>query len=653
MTPLSTGYRPDIQGLRAIAVVLVILAHSGIPWVAGGFVGVDVFFVLSGFLITSLLLQEHEASGRLSFGAFYVRRLRRLLPALIAVVGVTALMVVLLFPEADRRLILASMPFAATWTSNLFFVLREQDYFNELGEKDVFLHTWSLGVEEQFYLLWPVLLLGLISLARTVQLKRGFIILVLLSFSVSLVWSYWLPISAFYMMPARIWQFGLGGLIYLYAVSWRGSNVNSPRRGGDILLALGLTLIFGAAFLLDDQRIYPGYWVLLPSLGTAFVILAGNLRQTRTKTSWILENPLSVWIGDRSYSLYLWHWPTIVILGHLGINIESDHRGFWLSLLLTLLLAIISYQWIELPFWKKKLRTLPPRMFLLGTCAVVLLTLAVTFHIQRTQKTNTVEPTIELATSIRNDLPALYRFPCDAWYRHAKVEPCVVGPDGAPNTAVLLADSIGAQWFSAWAKIFSPPDWRLVVLTKSACALVDEDYFYPRIGKIYDVCRQWREAVLEQITSFSPKVIIVGSAATYDFSPEQWVEGSRRVLASLSAKTERVLVISGTPTLGFDGPSCIARQLQAKNKLVENDCIGENTTEKFNQVARFLSIAARDFSNVQVFNPVDVVCPAGQCRAISPNGVAVFRDSQHLTDTFVRSTVETLRKQLADISNTN
>ena len=645
----SIGFRPDIQGLRAIAVVLVILDHAGIPWVAGGFVGVDVFFVLSGFLITGLLLQEYEATGSLSLGAFYLRRLRRLLPALVVVVGATAIMVGWLFSEADSRLILASLPFAVTWTSNLFFVLREQDYFNELAGKDVFLHTWSLGVEEQFYLLWPVLLFGFIAAARILTLRWSLLLLVVFSFLISVVWSYWHPISAFYMMPARIWQFGLGGSVYFYAVAWRDGDVAAY--GSKILLASGLTLIFGSALLLDEQTLYPGYWALFPSLGTALVILAGSLKQIDTTGLTGLAHPLLVWLGDRSYSLYLWHWPIIVLLGVLGLEVVSNHRGLWLALLLTLLLAMLSYRWIELPFWKKSLRSLASKTFLLGAGAVVLLVLAVAFHVQRIPP-DAVEPQVDLAASIRSDLPVIYQMPCDAWYQHAKVEPCVFGPTNAPNTAVLLADSIGAQWFSAWVQIFAPPRWRLVVLTKSACAIVDEDYFYPRIGKVYDVCRQWREAVLKQIGSFNPKVIVVGSAATYGFSPKQWVEGSRRVLERLSAIAERVVLVSGTPVLGFDGPSCIARQLQIGSKLATNDCISESPTEKFDQVAYLLSTAASNFSNVQVFNPVDLVCPRGQCRAVSPVGMPVFRDSQHLTDTFVRSTVEHLKKQLPGVANT-
>jgi len=330
---------------------------------------------------------------------------------------------------------------------------------------------------------------------------------------------------------------------------------------------------------------------------------------------------------------------------------KTVSEGFWLALLLTMLLSMLTYRWIELPFWKKSLSSLPPKTFLLGAFAVVFLVLAGAFHVQRIPPA-AVDPQVDLVTSIRSDLPVIYRAPCDAWYHHAKVEPCIFGPANAPNTAVLLADSIGAQWFSAWAHIFAPPEWRLVVLTKSACAMVDEDFFYSRIGKVYNVCREWREAILGQIGNFEPKVIVVGSSATYDFSPKQWVEGTRRVLERLSPNAERVVLVSGTPVLGFDGPSCIARQLQVGNRLETDDCMGKSSTEKFDQVAHFLSTAASDFANVQVFNPVNLVCPRGQCRAVLPSGVPVFRDSQHLTDTFVRSTVEHLRAELPGVSDT-
>ncbi len=642
MTTLtSTIYRPDIQGLRAIAVILVILAHMGIPWVSGGFVGVDVFFVLSGFLITGLLVQEYQTTGRILLGDFYLRRLRRLLPALMLVISLTAGVISWLFPKADARLILASLPFAATWTSNLFFVFREQDYFNELGEKDVFLHTWSLGVEEQFYLLWPLLLLALITIKKILTLRQGLLLVIVFSFLVSLAWSYEHSISAFYMMPARIWQFALGGCVHLYVDSWRDKKTSVSKYIVRLILGFGLILILGAALFLNHQTLYPGYWVLLPSVGAALIILSGSLRLETGQRG--LAYPALVWLGDRSYSLYLWHWPVIILISLLGFENEISFR--LLAFLLTLLLAMFSYRWIELPFWKRRFKTLPPRTFLLGSGATVLLIMAMTFHVQRVPPT-AVQPQFDLVASIRSDVPVIYQMPCDAWYRHAKVEPCVFGPKEASNTAVLLADSIGAQWFSAWAEIFAQPDWRFVVLTKSACAMVDEDYVYARIGQVYGVCRQWRDDVLQQISRFNPKVIIVGSAATYDFSDQQWMEGSRRVLTQLSALAEQVLVVSGTPVLGFDGPSCIGRHLSSGNTLGVEDCIGKSTTEKFNHVAGLLSQSANDLPNVQVFNPVELVCPQGQCRAVLPKGVPVFRDSQHLTDTFVRSVVGQLKQQL-------
>ena len=629
---LSTGFRPNIQGLRAIAVLLVILHHSGILWVAGGFVGVDVFFVLSGFLITGLLLHEYDATGRLSLGAFYLRRLRRLLPVLIVVLGVTAAVVCLLLPEADSRSILASLPYAASWTSNLFFALGEQDYFNELADKDVFLHTWSLGVEEQFYLLWPLLILRLSSIAKLSTLRRHLFLLVIMSFLISVIWTHWKPISAFYMMPARIWQFGLGGLICLYVIDLRSDDHPVSGHKPKILLTLGLAFILGSAFFLDDKMLYPGYWALFPSLGAVFVILAGSLERGSEGSSTGLAHPVLVWLGDRSYFLYLWHWPIIVLMGLSGFAAGSGHIGTLLVLLLTILLAMFSYRWIELPFWKQSLKSLPPKTFLMGSSATVLLMLAVAFHVQRIPSDN-IDQSIDLIVSLRTDVPAIYNMNCDAWYQHSKVEPCVFGPVDAPHTAVLPGYSIGVQWFSAFAQIYISQQWRLVVLTKSACAMVDEDYFYSRIGKVYNVCRQWRDEVLKQIKSYNPSVIIVGSSATYDFSPEQWVEGSKRVLEKLSVSAEHVVLVSGTPVLGFDGPTCIATQLRVNGELNEGSCISEKSTEKFDKVADFLSTSAKEFPNVQVFNTVDLVCPKGQCRALSPIGVPIFRDSQHLTET--------------------
>ena len=153
-------FRPDLQGLRAVAVLLVIFAHAGIPPFGGGFIGVDVFFVLSGYLISALLVREFHDTGRIQLASFYARRLRRLLPALLVVIISTVLAASLLLPSREALGMLASTPYAASWSSNLFFAFRDYDYFDEAATRDLFLHTWSLGVEEQFYLVWPLVLLN-------------------------------------------------------------------------------------------------------------------------------------------------------------------------------------------------------------------------------------------------------------------------------------------------------------------------------------------------------------------------------------------------------------------------------------------------------------------------------------------------------------
>lgn len=235
--------------------------------------------------------------------------------------------------------------------------------------------------------------------------------------------------------------------------------------------------------------------------------------------------------------------------------------------------------------------------------------------------------------------------PCAAWYRHARVEPCVFGNDEATRTVVLLGDSIGAQWFSAVPAIFPAPEWLTVVLTKSACPLVDEEYFYARIGQPYTVCTEWRNAVLDDIETHKPDVVIAGSYSPYPFSENQWVEGSARVFERLAATAGTVLVVPGTPSLSFDGPGCVARNLSANGEIKRTACIAADRVPIVAPVTRYLERAAARFDNVHLLDLNDLVCPGGVCSAIDEDGVVVFRDSQHLTDSFVRANIpEILRR---------
>jgi len=357
LTDQNLTFRHDLQGLRAIAILLVILAHAGLNIISGGFIGVDVFFVLSGYLITGLLLRELEQAGHISFMRFYARRLKRLFPALVFMLIVSSGLAIWLLSGVEARSQLASLPFSATWTSNLYFTFTTFDYFDELANRDLFLHTWSLGVEEQFYLIWPAVLLTLLWLGRKQRkanlndfslIPTGLIITFFTSLILSIYWTENSPLAAFYLMPSRIWQFSLGAIVYCLFRIGSFSAISFNNISTYFMSVTGLLLIIGSAMLLHPNLTYPGLWALLPSFGAALIIAAGH---TSPKDSGgLLTHPILVWVGDRSYSLYLWHWPIFIIGFSMGL--QDQVLPTLGMMLLAILAATLSYQLIERPFWK-------------------------------------------------------------------------------------------------------------------------------------------------------------------------------------------------------------------------------------------------------------------------------------------------------------
>jgi len=650
------SFRRDLQGLRAIAILLVLFAHSGSSILSGGFVGVDVFFVLSGYLITGLLLRELEQTGKIALMSFYARRMKRLLPALIFMMIISSGLAIWFLSEAEARSQLASSSFSATWTSNLYFSFSEFDYFDELSGRDLFLHTWSLGVEEQFYLIWPAALLLLFWLAKKMNAKNnnafslmlpGLAVTFILSLILSLYWTAASPRAAFYLMPSRIWQFSLGAIIF--CCIFRSESINKIRLNkissmtfSYLILGSGLTLIIGSAVMLSPNIAYPGLWALVPSFGTALIIIAGHIAPKDSRE--LLSHPILVWLGDRSYSLYLWHWP-ILTLG-FSMGLQGQTLPTLNMILLSMLAAIVSFRLIEFPFWKGNLSQAKPLRVLLVSVVVMaasILAIQHEFHRSPDQSKGT-----DISNQWRRDLPKIYHYPCDAWYAHSRVEPCVFGGNTAKKTVLFLSDSIGGQWFSMMPELFSSPDWRVVVLTKSSCPMVDEDYYYQRIGKTYQVCADWRNAILDELTVLKPDVVVMGSAATYGFNETQWVEGSSRILGRMKT-IPSVIIISGTPNLGFDGPGCVSRHLSPDGHIDREKCLVKDRIQESIPVARFLEKAANRYPNVSVLNLNDLVCPKGSCNAISEEGAIVFRDTMHLTDSFVRSQVPEIRERLKRI----
>lgn len=637
------GYRGDIEGLRAVAILLVLAAHAGVPWLAGGYVGVDVFFVLSGFLITGLLLQEIAGTGYVGFADFYLRRLRRLMPALMFMIVVTSLVALVVLAPGEQLQQAGAAAMAALWLSNVHFALAQLDYFAAGADSNLFLHTWSLGVEEQFYLLWPALLLWILGrgqgIGRIARLRGVMVGVTILSFLACLVLTPRFPQLAFYMMPMRAWEFALGALVWLY-FRQQGSVVGSPgtsAHSGAVRYWtgwLGFVLVVGAGLVFNASMPYPGWRALLPSLGAAAIVVAGFGGEPAGVSRLLAWQPLQT-IGRVSYSWYLWHWPVLL----LGQAITGSHSPWARAteILIALGLAVLSYRYVESPIRQQAYWLNHRRAALFGSVVIMALANLLGTQWFTDAAIRMQSPELQRYAKARMDSPAIYTKGCDDWYHSDQVRVCSFGPEGAAHTAVLMGDSIAGQWFPAVARIFNRPDWRLVVLTKSSCPMVDVTFFYARIGREYTECSTWRSHALEQVANIKPDVVVLGTVATDGFSQEQWVDGSVRVLNVISAASGRIYVMRGTPHLPFDGPNCLSSHKGRPAWLGSLQvCDAPASDAREQQVFQWLQLASTRFSNVRTIDMNDLVCPQGRCSA-ELNGEVVFRDSQHLTASFAKS----------------
>lgn len=332
----ASGFRDDINGLRAWAVIAVLLFHFRVPGFGAGFIGVDIFFVISGFLMTGIILRGLE-QGNFSLWQFYMARFRRIVPALMLLVAVLLALGWFWLPTPDYQTLGSQSAYSLGFLSNIHY-WRSAGYFDSAAHEKWLLHTWSLGIEMQFYLLYPVFALLVWKLKAGVKTFAWSLLAVfVLSLALSVVVSSWKPTAAFYLLPTRGWELAAGGLVFLL-----GRNSPSWLAGkGPLLYGAGLVLWLAGFVLIDSGLAWPSGWALLPVLGTALIILA-NQQQAR-----LMVNPLAQWLGNMSYSLYLWHWPLVVALYFADLQ----QQWGWVigGLLLSLLLGQLSYRLVENP----------------------------------------------------------------------------------------------------------------------------------------------------------------------------------------------------------------------------------------------------------------------------------------------------------------
>jgi peptidoglycan/LPS O-acetylase OafA/YrhL len=551
---------------------------------------------------------------------------------------------------------------ASAWASNFYFAISDMDYFSPDTETNLFLHTWSLGVEEQFYLVWPLLLvlaLGAWTGAKRPpdpgRLKIVMLIVFGISFAACVWWTQSEPHMAFYMMPARAWQFALGALSFLYF----GAATAAPRDGRPSHNGvtgnwrhvarvqttgwIGLTMILLSALVLNARVPYPGVWALLPSIGTA-VVLAAGARWPYAGVGRLLSlRPMQA-IGRVSYTWYLWHWP-VLLLGATVLDVDNGVIRCAL-VMLSFVLAELSYRLLETPIRRSARLLARPRLAVLAALALMIVANVMAVRWRNAALSRLAQPEQMRYMKVHYDAPVIYNMGCDDWYEGAVVHICAFGQVTAQHTAVVIGDSIGVQWFPAYEELFNKPGWRLLVITKGSCPMVDEPIFYARIGREYTECAEWRRKALQQVAELKPDIVILGSTFTYDFTQQQWMGGTTRVLRSIAATAGHIFIMRSTPVLPFDGPSCLApRSWLYKAISSKSKCTAIAHDARSDNVYEALKSAASSLENASVVDMTDAVCPQDQCRA-ERDGVIVFRDSQHLTLTFAKSLAPVLAERL-------
>lgn len=644
-------FRPDIEGLRAIAILLVVGTHAGVPWLEGGFIGVDVFFVLSGFLITGKLVHEVSITGRIKLLPFYVNRIRRLLPALLLMLLLVGWASTWLLSPLELPAQFNAARMAALWLSNIYFAFGKMEYFSAGSERNLYLHTWSLGVEEQFYLLWPALLLWMLlsNGQSTVRLKVGMVVVFAASLLACILITRVEPLLAFYMMPLRAWQFAAGALVWLvYARAAQAPPLIIRAAPAIGLLGLGLILACGVWF--DARRPYPGAWAILPTLGTASALVAGSLPSGRTGIYRLLSLSLLQWLGRVSYSWYLWHWPVLL----LGYSITNDHSPEYRATLLafSLMLATISLVLVETPLRRWSRWQVFPRTAVLASFAGMIAICMLVGHWSRHSGYSLHSTQIQRYATARGDAPIIYKMGCDEWYHSASVRICKFGDVRSTHTAILIGDSHAGQWFPAVRRALEQPGWQLLVITKSSCPMVDENFFYARIGREYTECSQWRDAAITHIREIKPDILIFSSADA-GFTQQQWTTGTARILERVSPVSGRVFLLRDTPTLPFNGPDCLMRRALRPEWLRHfESCSAPAEDARATAIKSWLQTAIARFPNARILDLNGHICIAGTCRA-ELNDHVVFRDEQHLSASFAISLAEAMSfnlKQLPELS---
>ena len=648
----TTARRADLDGLRGLAVLLVVGFHAGLAALRGAFVAVDVFFVLSGFFLATTLTQRLATGEEIRPVDVFARRVWRLLPALVAVLLATLAINLLLFAPIDRARVAEYLVPVSFFAGNLSFAANGVNYFHA-GENPV-LHTWTLGVEIQLALLFPALIVACArrgaaraegetaterhySSMRSVLL--GLAVAGALSFAVSVGTSGSAPMWAYFGPHTRIWAFAAGAALALFAGGGQSLVGASAARIGLLQLA-SLAAIFVPALLYDRTMPYPGWIGLAPVGGTLGLLAAGGLGAETLVGRLLSLRPLA-WAGRFSYPWYLWHWP-LMVLGAVLI----PGLGPWgriLCGLAALPLAVLTARLLP------RLSPSRPLLAAAGVSLALVLLAALTALGSSRFVANSVHQ--KFAAAREDHVPHA----CWGSAPDNALDRCSFGATDSHTTIALVGDSHASHWLGGLDPAGQAHGWRIEVNVMGGCPVADFSRSVTRSkARQYGNCSRYREAVLRRLEREKPAAVILssfdyyietgdGEMSEYRVPEAVWTEGLRRTYSRLTRAGIRVIAMRGTPRVPFDVPSCLSRR--AAGLLFATDCSFTLDRKFIARARRAQDNAARDL-NVRFLDLNDQVCgTAGRCDT-ERGGLVLFTDDNHLTASFAGSLAPVLGERL-------
>jgi peptidoglycan/LPS O-acetylase OafA/YrhL len=605
---VKLAYRRDIDGLRAVAVLAVVIYHFNKNWLPGGFLGVDMFFVISGFLITSIIFNEINTQ-QFSFKHFYLRRIKRIIPASLFFVTITISVSYLLFLPTDFDRAAKSAIATLVFASNFYFA-RNVDYFASASEENPFLHTWSLSVEEQFYLFWPVLLLLIYRSELSFKWKNSFI--VILSIASFVIATYWAmePSTqkwAFYMLPARFGELLIGavGAVML-------TKSNTHQHWGKTCNLLGLGVIVASFVLISETSIFPGVLAIPVCFGTLLMIIGGQLTNKRPSIiSLVLSSAPAVYIGAISYSLYLAHWPVLAFQRYISQQYELSFISAILCLLIMWVLAHFSWRCIETPFRTQKLSFTKAFTLIFAVPSALLLAIC-TFIV------------------VQQGLPSRFDFDYKSFsvaekslcHTHIS-EPCLIGNKDNLKPYLLVGDSHAGHYLSYFDALGQRENFGMEGRSVDGCSGVfTQQILTPKMARLND-CTNIKNYIKQTSDAYS-YIIIAERWDTRVLIQNNYLLLLERYLKDMEQNKVQIVLLAQVPKYLCD----VNRSAMLEKRVSWAKQCNFELDERYVEANNIIYSLAKKYNNVQFFSLNDILCE-DQC---SPylNGQIAYKDDDHL-----------------------